>query len=302
MSAPALNLGPILFNWPAEQKRDFYYRMADEAALDTVYLGEVVCSKRESFFEPLLGAVIERLEAAGKQVVISTLALIMSPREMESLRALAADEERLIEANDLWGTALLAGRRHCIGPFVNVYNEGTVDYLARQGAERICLPHELPGASIAALAGRGVALEVAVFGRLPLAISARCYHARVHGLHKDGCQYVCEDDPDGMTVETLDGEAFLAVNGTQTLSCRYGSLLGELSELRHAGVEHFRLSPHMTDMVAVANLFRAVLNGQREAEGAQHELEALLDTPLSNGFYYGDEGWRYRDGEPRSVA
>ncbi len=302
MSKPALTLGPLLFNWPAERKRDFYFQMADEAALDTVYLGEVVCSKRESFFEPFLASVIERLEAAGKEVVISTLALIMSPREMEALRGLAADEERLVEANDLSGTALLAGRPHCIGPFVNVYNEGTVDYLGRRGAKRICLPHELPGASIAALAGRGVELEAAVFGRLPLAISARCYHARTHGLHKDGCQYVCDRDPDGMTVKTLDGDAFLAVNGTQTLSYRYGSLLGELTALRASGVEHFRLSPHDTDMVAVAGLFRAVLDDQRETESARQELEALLDAPLSNGFYYGDEGWRYLDGTPRSVA
>ncbi len=302
MSRPALTLGPLLFNWPAEQKRDFYFRMADEAALDTVYLGEVVCSKRESFFEPFLAPVIERLEAAGKEVVISTLALIMSPREMEALRALARDQDRLVEANDLSGTALLAGRRHCIGPFVNVYNEGTVDYLGRRGAERICLPHELPGASVAALAGRGVDLEVAVFGRLPLAISARCYHARAHGLHKDGCQYVCDRDPDGMVVETLDGEAFLAVNGTQTLSYRYGSLLGELTELQGSGVEHFRLSPHDIDMVAVAGLFRAVLDAEREAEDAREELEALLQAPLSNGFYYGDEGWRYRDAATRSVA
>ncbi len=48
---PELTLGPILFHWPAEQKLDFYARIADEAPIDTVYLGEVICSKRSPFFD-----------------------------------------------------------------------------------------------------------------------------------------------------------------------------------------------------------------------------------------------------------
>ncbi len=32
-----LTLGPVLFNWAAD--RDFYFRVADEAPLDIVYLG-----------------------------------------------------------------------------------------------------------------------------------------------------------------------------------------------------------------------------------------------------------------------
>ena len=34
-----LTIGPLLFHWPAERKRDFYFRIADEAPVDTVYLG-----------------------------------------------------------------------------------------------------------------------------------------------------------------------------------------------------------------------------------------------------------------------
>ena len=71
-----LSLGPVLFNWDAEDKRDFYFRIADEAPIDTVYLGEVVCSKRTPFFDPYVPEVAERLRRGGKQVVYSTLALI----------------------------------------------------------------------------------------------------------------------------------------------------------------------------------------------------------------------------------
>ncbi len=292
-----LSLGPVLFNWDAEDKRDFYFRIADEAPLDTVYVGEVVCSKRAPFFDPHIPAVVERLRRGGKQVVHSTLALIMSEREMDEVRALAGEADLLIEANDIGSLALLAGRPHIVGPFVNVYNEDTLAYLAGQGASLVSLPWELSSQPLAALAKSpdaelpAAALEVQVFGRVPLAISARCYHARAHDLHKDGCQYVCAEDRDGMSVETLDGEPFLCVNGTQTLSHTVSILIGELEELQQAGIRAFRLWPHAIDMVAVAEIFRDVLDGKRAADDGRRRLEALAGfASFSNGFYHGREG------------
>lgn len=288
-----LTLGPLLFNWPVEAQRDFYFRIADEAPVDVVYLGEVVCSKRAAAFAPHIPEVVERLTQAGKAVVHSTLALVMTARECAAIRDAAADPELRLEANDISAAALLAGRPHVIGPFVNVYNEGTLRYLADNGATRIALPNELSAAAIGALAGAadGVEIEVQVFGRLPLAISARCYHARAHGLHKDGCQYVCEEDRDGMAVETLDGDPFLAVNGTQTLSHAYCSLIHELAPLVEMGVDCFRLWPHSLDMVAVARIFRAVLDGREDADAAAANLSRLAPgVTLANGFYHGREG------------
>jgi collagenase-like PrtC family protease len=288
----SLSLGPVLFNWDPEAKRDFYFRMADEAPLDTVYLGEVVCSKRTPFFDPHMPAVVERLRRGGKRVVHSTLALIMSEREMDAVRALAGESDLLVEANDIGSLALLAGRPHIVGPFVNVYNEDTLAYLAGQGASLVSLPWELSSQPLAALAkSPAAALEVQVFGRVPLAISARCYHARAHGLHKDGCQYVCAEDRDGMNVETLDGEAFLCVNGTQTLSHTNSNLIGELAELQAMGITAFRLWPHDIDMVAVAEVFRTVLDGKQGADEGRRRLRTLAGfAPFSNGFYHGREG------------
>jgi collagenase-like PrtC family protease len=288
-----LSLGPVLFNWAPERWRDFYFRIADEAPLDVVYVGEVVCSKRAPFFAPVLPEVVERLERAGKEVVHSTLALIMSEREMETVRETAA-ADLYVEANDLAAAALLAGRRHVIGPLVNVYNEGTVAYLARRGADRVCLPVELPGESIRRLAAArpaGVAFEVQVFGRLPLAISARCYHARSRELHKDNCQFACGDDLDGMDLESLDGQPFLAVNGTQTMSYAYACLAEELPALAGMGVELFRLWPHTADMVAVADAFRGVLDGRTAAAEAVARLEGLAGgIAFANGYFHGRAG------------
>ena len=298
-----LTLGPVLFHWAPGRWRDFYLRIADEAPVESVCIGEVVCSKRAPFFEPVLGGVIERLEAAGKEVVHSTLALIMNEREMDMVRALAAGTDLFVEANDIAAVSLLSGRRHAVGPYVNVYNEDTLAFLARHGATRISLPGELPAQSIAALAGAGgPELEVQVFGRLPLAISGRCFHARSRGLNKDGCLYVCAEDPDGMEVETLDGDPFLAVNGTQTLSYTWCNLAGELAELRAMGVHRFRLSPQDTDMVAVARVFRDLLDGRCQPGEAHESLAGLAGgIPFSNGFYYGVEGVAFRGPASASV-
>ncbi len=276
-----LTLGPLLFNWPAERMRDFYFRIAEEAPVDTVCIGEVVCSKRAPFYAPYLPEVVTRLEAAGKEVVHAALALVMSERERRDLAALAAAEDLFVEANDLGAVALLDGRDHAIGPYVNIYNEGTLAFLARRGARRVSLPFELPARALAVLAEAAatmesrVELEVQVFGRTPLAISARCTHARAQGLHRNNCQYVCEADRDGMALETLDGRPFLAINGTQTLSFGIGNLVGELAALRAMGIGRFRLSPQDLDMVAVAEAFRAVLDGRLEPDAALERLAGL---------------------------
>lgn len=288
-----LALGPVLFHWPTEIKRDFYFRVADESPVDVVYLGETVCSKRAPFFDPYLPEIAERLGAAGKEVVYSTLALAMSERELESVRALAAERDFMVEANDASVLALLAGRPHVVGPFVNVYNEDTLRFLARRGAVRISLPNELDAAAIAAVAAEAgdVEIEVQVFGRLPLALSARCYHARSRRLSKDGCQYVCGDDANGMALMTLDDAPFLAVNGVQILSYGVCNLAGALPALAQAGVSLFRLWPLAVDMTAVACAFRDVLDGRIATDEAEAWLADLVgELPFANGFYHGREG------------
>lgn len=286
-----LTLGPALFNWPPEAWRDFYFRIADEAPIDAVYVGEVVCAKRLPFFAPHIPAVIDRLRAAGKDVLLSTLALVMTERETAMIRDLAQDGQFLVEANDVAALSLLAGRMHVVGPYINLYNEATLQVLGRRGAIRAVLPWELPASALRQLAKGEMPLEIHVFGRAPLAISARCYHARVENLHKDGCRFVCERDPDGLAVATLEGQPFLAVNGVQTLSHGCISLAAHLADLQAMGIEHFRLSPQRLDMVAVARLFRGLLDGRVAATEANAQLRRLAGgMTLIDGFYLGLPG------------
>ena len=291
-----LALGPVLYNWAPERWRDFYFRVADEAPVDVVSVGEIVCSKRSPFFAPYLPVVIERLRDAGKQVLLGSLILVSQRRERRQTADLAAMQDVLIEVNDLTCLRSIAGRSHAVGSFVNIYNEASAAFHAQRGATRICLPPELPIQSVAAIAAAlpDIAIEVFAFGRVPLAISARCYHARVHKLTKDNCRFVCEKDPDGLVLRTLEQEDFLTINGVQTLSYSCVNLLGDTEALREAAVGALRLSPQDCDMVEVAKTFRDVLDGRDDAEGGSWRLARLYpDVPFSNGFLHGVAGLTY---------
>ena len=305
IGAPAqLTLGPLLYHWPAHQRRDFYLRIADEAPVDTVYLGEVVCSKREPSFKPFFDSVVARLRAAGKRVVVSTLALVTSKREVATIRELAASG-LLLEANDVASLQILSGAPHVVGPHINVFNEGTRDFLVSRGAVRIVVPVEMPARSLRVIA-TGAAptpVEVQVFGRQTLSVAMRCYHARSHNLTKDHCQLVCSLDTDGLAASTIDGTEILTINGTQTQSRGYCVLLPELRTLQEIGVTHFRLSPQDVDMVLVAGLYRDVLDGKRSAAEALQALRSVTgDIPYVNGFLHGREGLAWSEARVARIA
>lgn len=291
-----LSLGPVLYNWAPERWRDFYFRIADEAPVDVVSVGEIVCSKRSPFFADHLHDVIERLQQGGKQVLLGSLILVSLRRERRQTVELCGAEGAMVEVNDLTCLRSIKGRPHAIGPIVNIYNETSAAFHVHQGAARICLPPELPVSSAAVIAAAvpQAVIEMFAFGRVPLAISARCYHARLHKLSKDNCRSVCEKDPDGLALKTLDQQDFLTINGVQTLSHACTNLISDITALREAGIGALRLSPQDCDMVEVAKTFRDVLDGRRDAEGASSRLSELYPgVDFANGFLRGQPGFSF---------
>lgn len=291
-----LTLGPLFFHWPAEQKREFYFRVADMPEIETVYLGETICSKRIPFFARELPGIRERLEAAGKTVVLSTLSEVTVPLDRRAVRDVCEVAGCQIEVNDAAALWAMDERPFRIGQFFNCYNEEALRYLVGRGATHVCLPPELPEESVVKMTGAaaelGIGIEVQVFGRVSLALSARCYHARAHGRTKDNCQFVCERDPDGLDLRTVEGGNFLAINGIQTLSHTYQNLSREVGDLKAMGVTDFRLSPHSCDMGAVARVFAGLLDGSADAAVADSQLGSLLPAAaFANGFHHSQPGY-----------
>ncbi len=289
-----LSVGANQFFWKPEEWSASYNALA-AAPVDRVVLGELVCSKRLPFYQDRIPAAIETLLNAGKDVAVTSLALITLKRERKlSAELIEAGVE--VEVNDLSMLAYLpVGVPFSVGPLVNVYNEGTLKWLAERGATSICLPPELPLEPVRMLArlGRelGVAIEVWGHGRLPLAISGRCYHARLHGRTKDNCQFACEDDPDGLDVSTLEGQGFLAMNGVQTLSDSFACADHQIELLKELGIARLRLSPHTGDFAAVCALYRDRIDGKIARGAVAEALEVMQPgIRLSDGFLTGASG------------
>lgn len=297
-----LTVGPNHFFWDAPVVRAFYQGLA-AAPVARVVLGEVVCSKRLPFWQDEIAPAVETLLAAGKDVAITSLALVTLKRERKATAALA-EIGLPVEVNDLTALhSLPKGVAFWVGPLINVYNEGTLRWLATRGATRVCLPPELPLDSLTVLArlGRdlGVAVEVWGHGRLPLAISGRCYHARLHDHAKDSCQFVCGLDPDGRDVETLDGQKFLTVNGVQTLSQSTASMAYQIEVLREAGVAALRLSPQSTGFAAICAAYADRIAGSLNAADLAATLIAKVPGGrLSDGFVRGPAGAHWSGSTP----
>ncbi len=289
-----LTVGPNQYFWAADTWAGLYDELA-QAPVKRVVLGELVCSKRLPFFQDRIPDAIATLVEAGKEVALTSLALVTLKRERKQTASLIGMEVE-IEVNDLTALAHIPeGTPFSVGPLVNVYNETTLAWLAKRGATRVCLPPELSLASIEILAAAakdlGVAIEVWGHGRVPLAISGRCYHARLHGRTKDNCQFACEDDPDGLDVRTLDDQPFLTMNGVQTLSGSYAAMIRQVDRLEAAGVSALRLSPQSQDFAGLCRLYRDVLDGKIDAEAAEAAILGIdPGQRLSDGFLDGERG------------
>jgi O2-independent ubiquinone biosynthesis protein UbiV len=294
-----LSLGPILYFWEREHVLDFYARVADWP-VDIVYLGEAVCSKRRALRPDDWLEIAASLAQAGKEVVLSTLALIEAESELGALRRAVGNGRYPVEANDAAALNLLsaaAAARFVAGPYLNVYNAATLGLLRGLGAFRWVLPVELSRAMLAALQARrpdGMETEVQVFGRLPLALSARCFTARAHHLPKDECEFRCRDYPDGLALATREGARFLTLNGIQTQSGGSANLAGALPELRALGVDVVRLSPQSRDMDEIVRWLRAAVDGSLTAAEVESRILAHLPDGSCNGYWHGEPGMAWQ--------
>ena len=293
-----LSIGPIQYFWERQQVLDFYQEAADSAA-QIVYLGEVICSKRRLVKLADWLDIGRELKQSGKEVVLSSLTLLEAASEVGSLKRLCANDEFMLEANDVTAIQLLstAGKDFITGPSVNIYNHRTLGLLAGKGLKRWVLPVELGLETLKDLQDQrpeGVETEVFALGRLPLAYSARCYTARAHNLPKDECQFKCLEYPDGLMLKTQEKQEFLVLNGIQTQSALTHQALDQFDELKALGVDVLRISPQHQGTMRIIEIFDAVLKGT-DPGSLTEELISLLPLGACNGYLLKQAGMDYDD-------
>ena len=292
-SKAKLSLGPIQYYWPKSKVFDFYQQVAN-SPVDIVYLGEVVCSKR---LEMKLIDWIDigyMLEKQGKKVLLSTMTLIEAGSERGKMRRVCDQDEFDVEANDFGAIEMLnqQGKSFVTGASVNIYNQRSLKILHKQGLQRWNLSVELGKQQLEKLQQHrpaGLETEVMVWGRMPLAYSARCFTARSHNLAKDQCQFKCIEDPDGLLMKTREQQDFLCLNGIQTQSALTCNLLQELTSMNELKVDVLRISPQSEHTFKVISAFKQAINSPT-TENLLTELKNYAPTGLCNGYWFGESG------------
>ncbi|MGA8118581.1 U32 family peptidase [Rouxiella badensis] len=259
------SLGTIQYYWQKAQVEAFY-QAAQGSEADIIYLGENVCTKRREMKVGDWLDLAKQLSASGKQVVLSTLALLQAPSELTELKRYVENGEFLLEANDI-GTVNMAAERKL--PFVaghalNCYNAVTLKILHRQGMVRWCMPVELSRDWLANMLAQCQSLgirdkfevEVLAYGHLPLAYSARCFTARAENRAKDDCETCCVKYPRGRKVMSQENQQVFVLNGIQTQSGACYNLGNDLVAMQGL-VDIVRISPQGPETLDVLADFRA---------------------------------------------
>ncbi|AZL84027.1 U32 family peptidase [Aliivibrio salmonicida] len=284
-------LGPLLYFWSKDNIEQFYQQASNSQA-DIIYLGESVCSKRREIKPKDWFSIAKDLSSSGKQVVLSTMALLEAPSEVNAMKKYIDNGDFIIEANDVSAIQLASESKvpFVVGPAVNCYNAQTLNLFLKQGMTRWCMPVELSREWLnnvliqcdeLGIKGK-FETEVFSYGYLPLAYSARCFTARAENKPKDECETCCIKYPNGITVNSQEGQEVFTLNGIQTQSGYCYNLINDLPSMIDL-VDVVRLSPLSVDTFDEINKFKLnekgiekyQLNDSRHCNGYWHNIAGL---------------------------
>ncbi|MBG2801752.1 U32 family peptidase [Proteus sp. WDL240414] len=271
-------LGSVLYYWQKETLEAFYEK-AKQCDADIIYLGETVCSKRRETKPQDWINLAKEVAKSGKQVVLSTLALLQAPSELKEIAKLVDNGEFLVEAHDFGVINMLFERNlpFVAGHGLNCYNAYALRLLHKQGMMRWCMPVELSREWLNNLLNQCEKLgirnkfevEVLAYGHLPLAYSARCFTARSENRSKDDCETCCQKYPQGREVLSQENQQVFVLNGIQTQS-GYCYNLGNDQASMAGLVDIIRLSPESDAIFDTLQQFRQNEQGQQPLTTIHH--------------------------------
>ncbi|GBU09425.1 protease [Gammaproteobacteria bacterium] len=286
-----LSLGPLLYCWEKQEVLAFY-EAAKASTADCIYVGESVCSKRKELLFQDWFAQAQDIAKFGKQVVISTLALVESPSKLNDVKRCVDNGEFMIEANDLAGVNLCAARNlpFVAGPALNCYNAQALKILLKNGMRRWCMPVELSKEWLFNILNQARELdilgkfevEVFSYGYLPLALSARCFSARAEDKTKADCDICCIKDKTGRALFSQEGKRLFTMNGIQTQSGACYQLINAINEMGGL-VDMIRLSPLGLETLDM-------LEHYRKKQADPNYTLAANARDECDGYWYGQAG------------
>ena len=287
-----LSLGNIQFFWSKQDVFDFYDQ-AKSSLADTVYLGESVCSKRRELRLEDWLSIAKELKKHGKKVVLSSMALLEAKSELAALKKVCNNGELIVEANDFGAVDLLSSQNlsFVAGAALNIYNQHDLKYLYNKGMSRWVMPvelskdwlsnihHELTQMDLV----NKFEIEVYGYGYLPLAYAARCFTARSEDRQKDDCALCCINYPQGLEVDSQEGDKLFRINGIQTLSGKPQNLINDLPSMENL-VDIVRISPSSKESLAWLTLFQQNVSGHAPislegyCNGYWHKIEGMASV------------------------
>ena len=282
------SIGNPLFFWPKDTIEDFYEKAVATDA-DIIYLGESVCSKRRELSFNDWFDLAQQVAKSGKQVVLSSLALLEAKSELSVLKKVCNNGEFIIEAND-FGAVNLANENNVnfvAGAALNIYNQYDLQYLLKKGMSRWVMPVELSRDWLVNIKqgcqdlniDNQFEIEVYGYGYLPLAYSARCFTARSEDKPKDQCGLCCINYPKGRLIKSQEKQSLFIMNGIQTMSGQAQNLINDVPQM-HDLVDVVRISPDSVEALSWLRLFK-----QNEQGQAPISLDGFV-----NGYWHKIEG------------
>lgn len=293
---------------------------AVQAGADAVYFGLGTFNMRARSGVNFTVADLPRIaEACGGRVKrYMTLNAIMFENETEKVEEMIAAAKPFVDAFIVsdWGVVELCKRHGApfhISTQMSASNSRAVDFMLRQGAQRIVLARECTLEEVAEIIRRtGAEIECFVHGAQCVAVSGRClmsHDAFGASACRGECRQPCRrrflvkavdlyEDADGKPVH--DSDTSFIVEGRTVLSAKDLCSLGFIDKLMSAGIASFKIEGRARNAEYVMVCTRAykravdaVLAGEYTPElvaELTRDVSRVFHREFSAGLFYGRPG------------